>query len=79
MRRIAYIPARSGSKGIPKKNIRPLCGKPLMGWMIEAALKTLISESSTMEQKYEAIHSVVDRAVFDKANNQLDIHYRLIF
>ena len=46
---------------------------------IEAALKILISESSTMEQKYEAIHSVVDRAVFDKANNQLDIHYRLIF
>lgn len=40
MRRIAYIPARSGSKGIPKKNIRPLCGKPMMGWMIEAALKT---------------------------------------
>ena len=40
MRRLAYIPARSGSKGIPKKNIRPLCGKPLMGWMIEAALKT---------------------------------------
>jgi len=40
MKRIAYIPARSGSKGIPKKNIRPLCGKPLMGWMIEAALKT---------------------------------------
>lgn len=40
MRRIAYIPARSGSKGILKKNIRQLCGKPLMGWMIEAALKT---------------------------------------
>lgn len=40
MRRIAYIPARSGSKGIPKKNIRPLCGKPLMGWMIDAALQT---------------------------------------
>ena len=40
MRRIAYIPARSGSKGIPKKNIRPLCGKPLLGWMVEAAQKT---------------------------------------
>jgi len=40
MKRIAYIPARSGSKGIPKKNIRPLCGKPLLGWMVEAALKT---------------------------------------
>lgn len=46
---------------------------------IEAALKILVSETSTMEQKYEAIHSVVDRAVFDKANNQLDIYYRLIF
>lgn len=40
MRRIAYIPARAGSKGIPKKNIRPLCGKPLLGWMVEAAKKT---------------------------------------
>lgn len=40
MKRIAYIPARSGSKGIPKKNIRLLCGKPLLGWMVEAALKT---------------------------------------
>lgn len=40
MKRIAYIPARSGSKGIPKKNIRPLCGRPLLGWMVEAAQKT---------------------------------------
>ncbi len=40
MRRIAYIPARSGSKGIPRKNIRPLCGKPLLGWMVVAAQKT---------------------------------------
>ena len=40
MRRIAYIPARSGSKGIPKKNIRPLCGRPLLGWMVEAAQKS---------------------------------------
>lgn len=40
VRRIAYIPARAGSKGIPRKNIRQLCGKPLMGWMIEAALET---------------------------------------
>ena len=40
MKRIAYIPARSGSKGIPKKNIKELCGRPLLGWMVEAALKT---------------------------------------
>ena len=46
---------------------------------IDGALKTLVSETATMEQKYEAIHSIVDRAVFDKAANTLDLYYRLIF
>jgi CMP-N,N'-diacetyllegionaminic acid synthase len=32
--------ARSGSKGIPNKNIRPFLGKPLLAWAIEAALKS---------------------------------------
>lgn len=31
------IPARGGSKGIPRKNIKPLMGKPLIGWTIEVA------------------------------------------
>jgi CMP-N,N'-diacetyllegionaminic acid synthase len=35
---IAIIPARSGSKGLPGKNIRELCGKPLIAWSIEAGL-----------------------------------------
>ena len=35
--RIAVIPARGGSKRIPRKNIRPFCGKPMMAWAIEAA------------------------------------------
>lgn len=34
---LAIIPARGGSKGIPGKNIVPLCGKPLLAWTIEAA------------------------------------------
>ncbi len=37
---IAVIPARGGSKGLPGKNIRPLAGKPLIGWTIEQALKS---------------------------------------
>jgi N-acylneuraminate cytidylyltransferase len=36
---ITIIPARGGSKGIPKKNIIPFCGKPLIAWSIEAAAK----------------------------------------
>ena len=34
---LAVIPARGGSKGIPRKNIKELCGKPLIAWTIEAA------------------------------------------
>jgi CMP-N,N'-diacetyllegionaminic acid synthase len=34
---IAIIPARAGSKGLPGKNIRPMCGKPLIAWSIEKA------------------------------------------
>lgn len=34
---LAIIPARGGSKGLPDKNIRILCGKPLIGWTIEQA------------------------------------------
>lgn len=36
---LAIIPARGGSKGIPGKNIKELCGKPLIAYTIEAALK----------------------------------------
>ena len=34
---LAIIPARGGSKGVPRKNILPICGKPLIGWTIDAA------------------------------------------
>jgi len=35
---LAVIPARGGSKGVPKKNIRQAGGKPLIAWTIECAL-----------------------------------------
>lgn len=38
--RTAVIPARGGSKRIPRKNIRPFCGKPMLAWSIEAAQKS---------------------------------------
>lgn len=34
---LALVPARGGSKGLPGKNIRTLCGKPLIAWTIDAA------------------------------------------
>jgi len=37
---IAIIPARGGSKRIPRKNARAFCGKPMIAWSIETALAT---------------------------------------
>lgn len=37
---IAIIPARGGSKGLPGKNLKMLCGNPLIAWSIEAGLKS---------------------------------------
>ena len=35
---VALIPARGGSKGIPRKNLAPLAGRPLLAWTVGAAL-----------------------------------------
>lgn len=36
--KLAVIPARGGSKRVPRKNIRLFCGKPMIAWSIEAAM-----------------------------------------
>jgi len=40
MSTLAYIPARTGSKGIPNKNFLPLAGKPLYVWSVDAAAES---------------------------------------
>lgn len=37
---LAVIPARGGSKGIPRKNLKPFLGRPLIHWSIDAALRS---------------------------------------
>ena len=58
MRSIAIIPARSGSKGLPDKNIKPLNGKPLLAYSIEAALAAGLFDTvhvSTDSERYADI------------------------
>ena len=40
---LGLIQARSGSKGVPDKNVRPLLGKPLMAWMLESAKRSQVT------------------------------------
>jgi len=41
MKRIAIIPARGGSKRIPRKNVRLIAGRPAIAWVIDIAQKSL--------------------------------------
>lgn len=59
---IAIIPARSGSKGLPGKNIRSLCGKPLIVWSIEKALKSNHLDKVVVSTDSETIAEIARQA-----------------
>ena len=56
---LAVIPARGGSKGIPRKNIKELFGKPLIAWTIEVA--------KTVSEIDRLIVSTEDKEIADVA------------
>ena len=45
---LAIIPARGGSKRLPRKNVLDLCDKPLIAYTIEAALKSKYINEETI-------------------------------
>lgn len=66
---LAVIPARGGSKGVPRKNVKMIAGKPLIVWSIEAARRStlvdrIVVSTEDSEIKEISIHAgaeVVDR------------------
>jgi CMP-N,N'-diacetyllegionaminic acid synthase len=58
----ALIPARGGSKGIPRKNIKLIAGKPLIVWTIEAALRSSLLEAVVVSTDDPEIAEVARRA-----------------
>jgi N-acylneuraminate cytidylyltransferase len=55
---IAIIPARGGSKRIPRKNIKNFCGKPMIAWSIEAAKKSNLFDRIIVSTEDEEIAGV---------------------
>lgn len=55
---IITICARGGSAGVPGKNIRPLCGKPLIGWTIEQAFASKVADGVFVSTDSEDIARV---------------------
>ena len=58
MKNIAIIPARGGSKRIPRKNIRPFLGKPIIAYSIEAALQSGLFDEVMVSTDDEEIAEV---------------------
>ena len=56
---LGITPARGGSKGIPKKNIKQIAGKPLITWTIEAAKKSKLLDRYVVSTEDEEIAQVV--------------------
>jgi len=59
--RLCVIPARGGSKRIPRKNIKEFCGKPMIAWSIEAAIKSDCFDRIIVSTDDEEIASVAKR------------------
>lgn len=59
---LGIVPARGGSKGVPRKNIRPLCGKPLITYTIESALKSSYLTKVVTSTDDEEISKVAEKS-----------------
>lgn len=58
--KLCVIPARGGSKRIPKKNIRHFCGKPMIAWSIEAAKRAECFDEISVSTDDQIIAEVAD-------------------
>jgi CMP-N,N'-diacetyllegionaminic acid synthase len=54
---VALIPARGGSKGIPRKNLAPVAGRPLLAWTVDAALASRVVTRTVVSTEDEEIAS----------------------
>jgi CMP-N-acetylneuraminic acid synthetase/2-polyprenyl-3-methyl-5-hydroxy-6-metoxy-1,4-benzoquinol methylase len=63
---VAFIPVRGGSKSIHKKNIKPLCGKPLIYWSVAALEKTFCIDEIIIATDSEEIAQTVASFNFSK-------------
>ena len=66
MKVLAFIPVRGGSKSIPLKNIKPLCGKPLVCWNIEALEACQQVDEVVVATDSDAIWETVEQRHYSK-------------
>ena len=60
LKNLAIIPARGGSKRIPRKNIKDFCGKPIIAYTIETALKSELFDQVIVSTDDEEIKNIAE-------------------
>lgn len=70
---LAIIPARGGSKRLPRKNILDLCGKPLIAYTIEAALKSKSISKVVVSSDDEEILNISKKFGADIIKRPIDL------
>lgn len=70
---VAFIPVRGGSKSIPLKNIKPICGKPLVYWAVKAACGCkyidkvyVATDSDQIKETVAAFKTGIEADLFEK-------------
>lgn len=58
MKKVAIIPARGGSKRIPRKNIKEFCGKPILAYSVEAAVQSGLFDEVMVSTDDEEIAAI---------------------
>ncbi len=61
MKAVCIIPARGGSKGVPKKNIKKINGKPLLGYVIENTINSNIFEHVIVSTEDDEIAQIAKK------------------
>ena len=56
----AVIPARIGSKRVPRKNLRPLCNKPLVSYSIERAIESRLVDHAVVSTDSDEIIEIAE-------------------
>lgn len=62
IKKLAIIPARGGSKRLPRKNILPFSDKPMLAWTIEAAIESDVFEQVLVSTDDEEIASIAEKS-----------------
>ena len=59
---IAIVPARGGSKRLPRKNVLPLGGKPLIQWTLDAAKASKVIDRIVVTTDDDAVLEIADQS-----------------